>query len=100
MGDSQSNGLAETAVNEIKGVVRSLRWAPEELNGVKVENSSPVLPWSVRHAGSMTSRTQRGADSRTAFELRKGKSYRRRPPPFGEKVMYLEAGKLNSQLND
>ena len=83
VGDSQSNGLAESAVREIKGVVRSLRWALEELHGVKVENSSPVLPWLVRHAGSMISRTRRGADGRTAFELRKGKSYRRRLPPFG-----------------
>ena len=45
MGDSQSNGLAEGAVKEIKGVVRSLRWALEELHGVKIEVSSPVLPW-------------------------------------------------------
>ncbi len=35
-----------------------------------------------------------------AFELRKGRCYRRRLPPFGEKAMYLEAGKLRSQLQD
>ena len=100
VGDSQSNGLAEGAVKEIKGVVRSLRWALEELHGVKIEVSSPVLPWLVRHAGSMISRTRRGADGRTAFELRKGKTYRRRLPPFGEKVMYLAAGKQKSRLLD
>ena len=38
VGDSQSNGLAEGAVKEIKGVVRSLRWALEELHGVKIES--------------------------------------------------------------
>jgi hypothetical protein len=80
--------------------VRSLRWALEELHGAKVENSSLVLPWLVRHAGSMISRARRGADGRTAFELRKGKNYRRRLPPFGEKVMYFEAGKLKSRLFD
>jgi hypothetical protein len=100
VGDSQSNGLAECAVREVKGVVRSLRWALEELHGMKVENTSTVLPWLVRHAGSMISRTRRGADGRTAFELRKGRCYRRRLPPFGEKVLYLEAGKLKSQLQD
>jgi hypothetical protein len=86
VGDSQSNGLAEMAVREVKGVVRSLRWALEELHGVKIENSSAVLPWLARHAGSMISRTRRGADGRTAFELRKGRGYKRRLPPFGEKV--------------
>ena len=29
VGDSQSNGLAEMAVREVKGVVRSLRWTLE-----------------------------------------------------------------------
>ena len=45
VGDSQSNGLAEMAVREVKGVVRSLRWALEELHGMKIGNSSAVLPW-------------------------------------------------------
>ena len=45
VGDSQSNGLAEMAVREVKGVVRSLRWALEELHGMKISSASAVLPW-------------------------------------------------------
>ncbi len=68
---------------------------------MKIENSSPVLPWLVRHAGSMISRVRRGADGRTAFELRKGKTYRRRLSPLGAKItFYLEAGKPKSRLSD
>ena len=100
VGDSQSNGLAENAVKEVKGIVRSMRWAFDELHGVKLDVSSSVLPWMVRYAGAMLSRTRRGADGRTAFELRKGKPYMKKLPPFGEKVMYLKAGKPKSRLDD
>ena len=98
--DSSANGLAENAVKEVKGVIRSLRWAFDELHGIKLDVQSPVLPWMVRHAGSMMSRARRGRDGRTAFELRKGRPYRRRLPAFGEKVMYLKAGKQKSRLED
>ncbi len=77
--------------------MRSLRWALEELHGVKIEVSFPVLPWLARHAGSMISRTRRGTDGRTAFELQEGKTYRK---PFGKMVMYLAAGKQKSRLLD
>ena len=82
----------------MKGVARSLRWATEELHGAKLDNTSSVLPRLVRYTGTMISRTWRGVDGRTAFELRKGRRYRRRLPPFGEKVTYLESGKPKSRL--
>lgn len=34
VGESQSNGLVEGAVKEVKGIIRSLRWAVEQLHGV------------------------------------------------------------------
>ncbi len=84
----------------MRGVGGCIDWALEELDGVKRELWSTVVPWLVRRAGSMISRTRRGADGRTAFGLRKGKTYRKRLPPFGEKVMYLAAGKQKSRLLD
>ena len=59
-----------------------------------------MLPWLVRDAASMISRTRRGVVGRTAFELRRGKPYKRQLLPFGDKVMYLAAGKLKSKLSD
>ena len=100
VGDSESNGLAEGAVKEAKGVIRSLRFSLEDLHGIEISHSSAILPWLVRHAGSMISRGRRGIDGRTAFELRRGKPYRRKLPPFGEKVMWLKAGKPKSRLED
>ena len=42
----------------------------------------------------------RGLDGQTAFELRKGKPYRKELPPFAKKVMCLKAGKPRSRLRD
>ena len=61
------------AVNETKGVIRSHRFAFEEVHGVEVDIQSPFLACMVRHAGSMISRDRRGLDGRIAWELRSGK---------------------------
>ena len=51
-----------------------------------------MLVWAVRYAGQMLARSQRSTlDGKTAYELRKGKPYRRQLPPFGEAVAYMEA---------
>ena len=60
----------------------------------------PGVPWLMRQASSMISRSRRGLIGRTAFELRTGKPYRKRLPPFAEKVMYWRAGKPRSRLQD
>eukprot|EP00974_Lingulodinium_polyedra_P031148 2997537-Lingulodinium_polyedra.AAC.1 len=51
-GDSQSNGLAEMAVRELKGVVRSLRHACATLHGVEIGAKDASLPWMVAYAGA------------------------------------------------
>ena len=71
VGESQSNGLAENAVKEVKGVVRSLKHFAEELHGATINQQHAVLPWLVKYAGATISRRQLGTDGRTAFELRK-----------------------------
>ena len=61
---------------------------------MKLEPNSPVLTWAVSYAGQMISRAHRySSDGRTAYELRKGKPYKRRLPIFGEKVLAMSLGK-------
>ena len=38
----------------------------------------------------MMSRTRRGLDGPTAFELKRGSHHRKMLPPLGEKVMYVK----------
>ena len=48
------------------------------------------------------SRTRKGLDGRTAYELRRGRPFRAKLPPFGEKAQYLpaSAGPRGSKLED
>ena len=97
---SQSNGFIEGAVRIIKGMVRTLRYSVEELHGVRVGTSRQILPWLVRYAGAIHSRAQRDENGRTAYELWKGKPYRRQLARFSENILYLPSGKLQSRLHD
>jgi len=67
---------------------------------VRIGRSHPVLPFLVKAAADLLNRAQRGLDGRTAYELRRGKPYRKALPPPGEKVLYLPAGKRVSRLED
>ena len=78
VGESQAHGLAEGAVKEVKGAIGSLQWAAEQVHRVKLDSASRIVPWCVRHAGSMMSRARLGLAGRTACELRKGKLHRKR----------------------
>ena len=90
--DSQGNGLAESAVRDIKGLVRTLLGALTQLYGRQLPSSSPIFVWLVRYAGQMLSRSNRGEDGKTGFELRRGRGFKRSMPPFGERVMWLRPG--------
>ena len=46
VGVSQANGLAEGAVKDFKGVIRSMRWTVEQLHGVVLDSAGPVV-WCV-----------------------------------------------------
>ena len=98
--ESQSNGAAEVTMRDVKGVCRVLKHAFEALHGVTINQDHPVLTWLVRHAGVVLAIGQRGKDGRTGHELRRGKPFRRKIPPFGEKVFYLPVGKRQSRLTD
>jgi hypothetical protein len=60
--DSQSNGLAERAVQDVKGLVRTLRQAKEKMLGFGLSDNSQMLPWLVKHAAACLNRGQRGPD--------------------------------------
>jgi hypothetical protein len=98
-GDSSGNGLAEAAVKEIKAKVRTLVHAVRELHGTSLKADHVALPWIVQYAAAIMNRARRGEDGRTAWELRKGRQYLKPLCPFGEKVLYLPAGKKRSTLD-
>ena len=91
---SPTNGIAEQAIQAIERKVRTLKYSVEQLHGVKLPPNHAILPWCVEFAGQIESRMHRYSGiGRTAFELRRGKTYKRKLPPFGEKVAALTLGK-------
>eukprot|EP00971_Amphidinium_carterae_P145466 2882738-Amphidinium_carterae.1 len=43
----------------------------------------------IRYAGQVINRCRRGVDGKTAYELLKGRSFKRAIPPFAERIMYM-----------
>ena len=50
MGDSNSNGRIERAIQEFKGLTRTIRSAVEAMIKQPVRFGDPLVPWMVRHA--------------------------------------------------
>ena len=65
-----------------------------ELHGVTIGKSHVSLPWCVRFAAQIISRSHRGTDGMTGYRRAHGRSRMpRRYVPWSEKVFYLEQSK-------
>ncbi|CAK0882798.1 unnamed protein product, partial [Prorocentrum cordatum] len=99
-GDSQGNGLAEHAVREVKAKVRTARAQVDDLHGVSIGVEHPVTPRMVEFAAMSINLGRRGADGRTAWELRHGRPFNKGLACFSEKVLYLPGGKRKAGIED
>ena len=88
VGDSNSNGRVERAIQDFKGLVRTLRSDLESKIGVKIELSHPIVPWMVRHASHLINVTRVRENGRTAYQLMKGRKCAAKLVPFGETVLF------------
>eukprot|EP00971_Amphidinium_carterae_P347420 6489422-Amphidinium_carterae.1 len=86
--DHQANGLAESAVRDVKAQFRVLKLAIEDDYGCVLDRESPILSWVVRAAGAALTRGSVGTDGKTPFERLQGHRYRRQLPPLCKTVMY------------
>ena len=77
IGESQSNGIAERAVQALSEQVRTLRVALSNRTGVLLSAKHPVTAWLVEHAGELISRFHVGKDGKTAYERAKGKTFKK-----------------------
>ena len=51
VGDSSTNGRTERAIQEVGGLIRTLKFALEDrTGGGKIELNHPVMPWIAKHA--------------------------------------------------
>ncbi len=88
VGDSNSNGKIERAIQDFKGLVRTLRSALESATGECIPLDHPVVPWMVRHAAHLITRSRVRENGRTAYQLMKGRRGNAKLVPFGEVVLF------------
>ena len=75
--DSQSNGLAESAVKDVKDAVRTNLACLVRRFGQDFAGGHPVLPWLLKYFVAMVNRCRKGPDGKTSYELRKGRKFAR-----------------------
>ena len=86
--DSQSNGVAERAVQSVECQARTILIALQKRLEVKAPVTHKIVTWLVEHAADMLNKFAVGPDGRTAFERIKGKKYRGEVVEFGRKILY------------
>ena len=88
VGEAESHGAIERAVQTVQEFCRTLRDALEARLGSKLAADSPVMTWLVTHAAAMHRRYSISADGRTAYQRNKGKVASTTIAELGEKVWY------------
>ena len=88
VGNSQSNGAIERAIQTWKGQVRTLKDALESRIVANIDPSSKIMCWLVEYAATLMRRCSLGPDGRTAYQKMKGRVSKRGLVEFGEKVWY------------
>ena len=89
VGESEANGIAEKAVQEFEGMMRTNKSALEEKIGVRIKTKDYVTQWMVEHASTIMNRCKVGVDGMTPFERIRGKPNKKKFCGFGEVVLYM-----------
>ena len=100
--DSASNGVAERAVQEVEGYIRTIKAEIEEKAGITITHNMPIYHWIVRHVGTILSQVKvHGCTGLTSYERRRGKPSTATIIPMGEHVMYqLDKKARNKKSED
>lgn len=99
IGEAQSNGKAENAVQRVEDLVRTYKAALESRLQCKVPIGHPIMRWMVEHAASLYNRYVTNEDGATPFEVLHGQRVRGNIAEFGEQCLYFVLKKLRAKLN-
>ena len=99
VGESQSNGRAEAAVQKWEDHMRTIKAGLETRLGQKVPLKHPVVLWMIEHVSSLINRHFVAAHGKTPYEYVHGKRSKGRTAEFGERILYHVPKKLRSSLD-
>ena len=95
--ESQSNGLAESAVKQGKAKARTLYQSLCDNLGWKVPFNHCSLAWLPSFAANTVNIARASEDGRTPFRSRHGRNWTKPVPQFGEAVLYSRIGRHASR---
>ena len=98
-GESQSNGIAERAIQDLVDHIRVMKLALETKLNVKLPCSHPIMAWLVKHAAYLLNRCQLGTDGRTPWGRLHGKEASERICEFGERILWYVPKKTQAKLD-
>ena len=96
VGESQSNGRAESSVKRAEGYIRTLKSALETNTGARVPADSPTMQWLVEHAASLLNRHLCNEEGATPYEAIHGQRFKGKAVEFGERVFYYVPKQLRA----
>ena len=97
-GESQSNGVAERAVQDIEDGLRTHKLDLEGELKEQVPISHTILIWLVEHVVDILIKFKVGHDGRTAYERLKGKQYKGEVLEFASSVLHRVPDKARGGL--
>jgi hypothetical protein len=65
VGESESNGVIESAIRELEREIRVLKSATQAAYKTMLGEHHPLLAWLIEHAGALLTRYAVGRDDRT-----------------------------------
>ena len=87
VGDHQANGHAESAVRQVKDMMRTIRIGLERNLGQILDETDPILTWLPTFSADAVSIFRKMKDGKTRYEKETGKRWSRPRLSFGERCM-------------
>ena len=88
VGDSDSNGTIERAIQDVEQQIRVMRAALERRLNRKIKLNEPVVPWMIRHAACLITRCRIRPNGRTSYQMMKGRKSNSKMAEFCEVVHF------------
>ena len=99
VGESQSNGKAESSVQKVEDLLRTYKSALETNIDQRIPADHPTFAWMVEHTASLYNRLVCTEDGSTPYQSLHGQRYRGKMVEFGEQVFYFIPKALRSKMS-
>ena len=96
--ESQSNGMAEDAVQRLEDLVRTYKSSLETRLECRIPMKHPVMRWMVEHAATMLNRFTTNPEGLSPYAAAHGRNASERHIEFCEKIFYFVPKKARTKL--